>query len=403
MTEDRFVKDEEYKELRPANIYDVAANETWLEDMARQGYRLIRMTGWSGVFEKTEPFSCRYRMQPLPKKEKAPLPEVIEAYRELGWEYAGTVPETFHVWRCQDPAAVELDTDPVVQGMGYRYLKGKMLRESAVSAFLLAVLAVCAFLVFRAETPLLDTLESMPGRVLMGEIGACLLVVLLICQVRSMRHLLRSLNAGIPLDRPKPYRWQKWLARGLVVCFAYVLVITPLLGSLSTMDGGSLAGGWDAGDSYHVPKDGVVYVDLSDLEGAEYTDFWNCRTKIHELCPRMYWTTQLSLGPVEEEPQPGDSLPVLSSVETTYYRMLTAGLARQLAKELTQRRIASLGVDGHPALTAVETEDLDGLWWGEDRYYQFAVALLGRQVLFVQYEGDTDLRQEGPYFASLLA
>ena len=36
MTEDRFVKDEEYKELRPANIYDVAANETWLEDMARQ-------------------------------------------------------------------------------------------------------------------------------------------------------------------------------------------------------------------------------------------------------------------------------------------------------------------------------------------------------------------------------
>ena len=28
--------------------------------------------------------------------------------------------------------------------------------------------------------------------------------------------------------------------------------------------------------------------------------------------------------------------------------------------------------------------------------------LLGRQVLFVQYEGDSDLRQEGAYFASLL-
>ena len=398
MTEDRFVKDEEYKELRPANIYDVAANETWLEDMARQGYRLIRMTGWSGVFEKTEPFSCRYRMQPLPKKEKAPPPEMIEAYRELGWEYAGTVPETFHVWRCQDPAAPELDTDPVVQGMGYRYLKGKMLRESAVSALLLAVLLAFAFLAFRAETPLLDTLESMPGRVLMGEIGACLLVVLLICQVRSMRRLLRSLNAGIPLDRPKPYRRQKWLARGLAVCFAYVLVITPLLGSLSTMDGGSLAGGWDAGDSYHVPKDGVVYVDLTDLENAEHTEFWECQTRIHELCPRMYWTRQLSL-------EGGDkaSRQVLSSVETTYYRMLTAGLAQQLAEELTQRRIASLGVDGHPALTAVETDDLDGLGWGEDRYYQFAVARLGRQVLFVQYEGDTDLRQEGAYFASLLA
>ena len=34
MTEERFVKDAEYKELRPANAYDVAANESWLEDMA---------------------------------------------------------------------------------------------------------------------------------------------------------------------------------------------------------------------------------------------------------------------------------------------------------------------------------------------------------------------------------
>ena len=47
----------------------MAANETWLEDMARQGYRLVGMTGWSGVFEKAEPFTCRYRMQPLSKKE----------------------------------------------------------------------------------------------------------------------------------------------------------------------------------------------------------------------------------------------------------------------------------------------------------------------------------------------
>lgn len=58
-------------------------------------------------------------------------------------------------------------------------------------------------------------------------------------------------------------------------------------------------------------------------------------------------------------------------------------------------------MDGHPALTAVEADVLDGFWWGEDQYYQFAVARLGRQVLFVQYEGDTDLRTEEAYLASL--
>lgn len=393
---------EEYKELRPANAYDVAANETWLEDMAREGYRLVGMTAWRGVFEKTEPFTCRYRMQPLPKKEAAPPPEVTEAYRDLGWEYAGTIRGAFHVWRCEDPAAPELDTDPVVQGMGYRYLKGKMLRDGVWSVFLLAVLAALYVLLPTVtSTPLLDSLETIPGRVLSGAVGSILLAALAVSEVYSIGRLLRSLNAGIPLDRPRPYRRQKWLARGLVLCLGYVW-IAGFLGGGRTIDGGSLSRGWDAGDSHFVPKAGVVYVDLAGLEGAEDTEFFECRTKIHALCPRMYFTRQLSLDSVEEEPQPGGSYPVRSSVETTYYRMLTEGLAGRLTEELIQRRIASFGVDGHPELAAVQTEGLDGFWWGEDRYYQFAVARLGRQVLFIQYEGDSDLRQAGAYFAALL-
>lgn len=398
MTEERFVKDAQYKELRPANVYDVAANETWLEDMARQGYRLVGMTGWSGVFEKAEPFTCRYRMQPLFKKEKRPPEEMVEAYRELGWEYAGTIPETFHVWCCQDPAVPELDTDPVVQGMGYRYLRRKMRKDLISSVLLLVVLAaLCVFLPGMASTPLLDTVEQfVPGQLTVGTLAAILLVVLMTSQMRSMRRLLRFLDAGIPLERSRPYRHQKWLARTLAVALGITFIL-HFLGGFSTIDGGSLKEGWDAGDSYHNPGSSVVYVDLADLEGAERTESWRCRTKVQELCPRMYETRQRSLGVGK-----GDSYPVESWVETTYYRLLTAGLARQLAEELTQRRIASFGVDGHPALAAVETDDLDGLWWGEDRYYQFAVALLGRQVLFVQYEGETDLRTAGDYLAGLL-
>ena len=85
-----------------------------------------------------------------------------------------------------------------------------------------------------------------------------------------------------------------------------------------------------------------------------------------------------------------------------YKRQLTEGLARRLVKELSRGRTASLGVYGHPALVAAETDGLDEFWWGEDRYYQFVLARLGRQVLFLQYEGETDLRQEGAYFTSLL-
>lgn len=399
MTEERFVKDAQYKELRPANVYDVAANETWLEDMARQGYRLVGMTGWSGVFEKAEPCACRYRMQPLFKKEKRPPEEMVEAYRELGWEYAGTIPGTFHVWRCEDPTAPELDTDPVVQGMGYRYLRRKMHRNIVLDLVLLTVLAGEYLLLSGlASTPLLDTLEDFaPGQLTAGTLAAVLVVALMVCQVLSMRRLLRFLCTGIPLERPRPYRHQKWLARVLAVALGWMLFLHFFSG-FSTMNGSSLKEGWDAGDSYHDPGSGVVYVDLAALEGAEKTEFWGCRTKVQELCPRMYRITQLSLEKGEKT-----SRQVLSSVETSYYRLLTEGLARQLAKELIQARSGYMGTSAHDDLAPVETAELDGLWWlQKDDGTQYAVARLGRQVLLVEYKGETDLRTAGDYLAGLL-
>ena len=390
---------QEYKELRPANIYDVAANETWLEDMARKGYRLIRMTNWSGVFVKDEPKPSRYRMQPLSRKEQQPEEAQVEAYRELGWEYAGTITGCFHVWRCDAPAAPELDTDPVVQGMGYGYLKRKTLRESVIAILLLMLLAAAALLAFAAETPVLTTVEDfVPGEWTCRILSGVLITVLIICQMKSMVTLLRSLNAGVPLRRPRPYRLQKWLARGLVF-FWFGWFVLSILGSGHGITGGSLDGGWDAGDSHHVPKAGVVYVDLVDLEGAEETDFWGCYTKVQELCPRMYETSQLSL-----EPGDGVTRQVLASAETTYYRMLTKGLARKLAEEMTRMRPASMGVSYHDTLEPVETQaELDGFWWSQKEMgTQHALALLDRQVLLVEYEGETDLRTAGEYFYNLL-
>ena len=402
MTQEQSLEMQSCKELRPANVYDIAANETWLEDLARQGWRLTGMTGWNGVFQRAEPAVCRYRMQPLSRKEKAPPEDVIELYAALGWEYVCTLAGRFHIWRCDDPEKPELDTDPVVQGMGYRYLKKRMVWDTIQTGVLFLVLVGLYAWGFQIRgTPLLDALNNPPGELAAGAGAYGLALFLMLCQIRSMGRLLRSLRAGVALKRPKPYRRQKWLARGLLACVVLFLGL-GFLGSLRNIRGSSLAGGWDTGDSRHVPKAGVVYVDLRDLEGAEQTEFWSCRTKVHELCPRLHETRQLSLGEGEGPLRPGDSYPVLSSAETTHYRLLTEGLARRLTRELSRGRTASLGVYGHPALTAAETDGLDELWWGEDRYYQFLLARLGRQVLFLRYEGETDLRQAGAYFTALL-
>ena len=54
-----------YTELRPLNIYDVAANEIWLEDMSRQGYHLKDFGNFNGVFQRGEPAERRWKKRIL--------------------------------------------------------------------------------------------------------------------------------------------------------------------------------------------------------------------------------------------------------------------------------------------------------------------------------------------------
>lgn len=393
-----FVPNERYKELRPAGVYAVAANETWLEDMARQGYFLVDMTGWEGVFEQAEPRECRYRMSPMRKKEKRPRPELLEAYAELGWHYAASLRGTFHIWRCDDPAVPELDTDPVVQAEGYRHLEKRLRRQRLWDIlWSLALLGFCFWAVFVLDTPgsyLLHAIRELaPGRILLGTAVVLLGLVLLFQDRRARLRLLRTLAEGIPLARPAPYGRQKWLARvlvGLSVC----LFLLMILGDGRSITGDSLATGWDIRlEDGALPKK-VVYVDLARLETAEGTpQLFQAETKVHELAPRMYVVWQYMDLPDGTQ----------ASVESAYYRLWTPGMAKAVAEELTAARPGSLGVSPHGELLAAQAPELDGFWWvRSDVGVQTVVALLGREVLEVRYEGPADLRDRGAVFAAVL-
>ena len=79
---------ETWRDARPAFLGDVAAAETWLEDWAAKGYRLVGFRGMNGVFVKDELKTCRYRLEPLARKEKPPT--------RIGWRstvrWAGCMP-----------------------------------------------------------------------------------------------------------------------------------------------------------------------------------------------------------------------------------------------------------------------------------------------------------------------
>ena len=216
-------------EFRPSCLYDIAAMETWMEDLAKQGeYVSVITGGFRSQFTEGEPGSWRYRLEPVRRGEKEPDPERRETYREFGWEYVTTLKKWYHVWRTDDPAARELDTDPAVQAEAYSRLRRR--QRWKIVADTIGLCAVAALLIWNwnlTETPLLSLVRNMEMPFLI------LLPVLLIglaAIVYDMFRLRRELNrlrAGEALRRPAPYRAQQRLAGFLWLLSLVCLFLPP--------------------------------------------------------------------------------------------------------------------------------------------------------------------------------
>lgn len=390
---------EEMRETCLYSLFDVAAAETWLEDRAREGWRFRETRSWKAVFDRAEPQACRYRLQPLGKKKETISPERREVYESLGWQYVTVMQGLFHVWRCEDPIAPELDTDPVVQAEGYRYLKRRMLRSALVELGFLVLLTGMLIWQWTSEAPLLYTLEELPGRMLLRQVWLWLILVLEARELLGMRRVLRTLRAGVPLSRPRPYRLQQWLQRAAVAMAFLVLVVYPFMDmGYSFTD---QFHGWDVLDKSGVPKAEAVYWELSETEDlVEEPIYWEAETKIHELASRMYYVREY--GDLEDD--------LLAAAITTYYGMRTEGLGRQLAGEVREE-FASRG--GREALVQHTADGLDEFWWSREIEpeagfvdvaggLQYVVARKGGQVIAVEYRGRTDLRTQTDYLVELL-
>ena len=120
--------------LMPMNVYDVAAQQARLEDLAARGWFYV--PSWIlfrlASFERGKPKAVRYRLEPAGKKEKCPDWERRDTYRALGWEYVDTIGKTMHLWRCDDPEAPELHTDPETEARAYDRLS----RQEKISRYL---------------------------------------------------------------------------------------------------------------------------------------------------------------------------------------------------------------------------------------------------------------------------
>lgn len=240
------------KKWVPCELYDITGLEDWLNGMAAQGYALGEWPGFFFIgrvpfYEDPSAVRARYRLEP-PKDliSGVELQERAANYRELGWSFVTKIGSLYAIYRCDDPDAPDLYTDPQSLGWAMKRLMGRQWLA-------LAVLLLWLALVFRDEWKQLFTAPAIismnlvlndlliPLYILMAATAAGI-VIEHILRLRFFRRMKKRLAQG---EWPRVGRRrypERWRFLGSAAFFAAVLVLVvsiPAFGLLAsdTLDG----------------------------------------------------------------------------------------------------------------------------------------------------------------------
>ena len=126
--------------ILPYYVYQVDAIESWLDEQAKKGLFLTDVRSRLTMdFKKGDPRPVRYRIDVKQNPGTYGQKERIADYREFGWEYVCELAGDLDIYRCDDPAAPELNTD---EEMLHEVLDKKLKSQIIWSIVLLCVIPV---------------------------------------------------------------------------------------------------------------------------------------------------------------------------------------------------------------------------------------------------------------------
>ena len=365
--------------LAPAMGFDTPAVQAWLEDRAAQGQFLERY-GWLCDFTPGEPEAVRYRLEPLARQEKAPDGHRRELFEELGWQYVCTVRKSWHIWRCDDPDAPELFTDPETEGAAYLYLLQRGSR--AMRWMWSAAAAILALLVwnFCSGPYLLNAVDHWtPWWITVVEwLDVAALIPVAIYAYQVFHRYIRALKLGLPQPHRGPYRRARAMSMVLVV-FWSVLILTRVASILQPS-----SHPLEPVETFDRPVPCVTLSELGDAPANRTPE----ALRIQNFTARESWWVS------EGGSRGSDPVFVLAK----YYRMWLPFQAERMAKAWVEQ---SAGWKGE--LEALSHPDLDGAWLLHfESGGQTLLVRQGTQLLEYQYDGELDLGEKLDVFAAAL-
>lgn len=319
----------------PCPVLDLEAMQTWLEDMALDGYLL---KGWDRgrhrfAFYSIEPLPTRYRLIPVSDPIEAwnvrPEEGFVSIMETFGWEYVCSN-DSVHIFRTYDEDAREIHTDPAIQTqqirqMGWRILKTALIWLAIPLVYLLVVY------VFGGRDHFWQSLllDSAGIQIILAYFVA-IAVVRSAGELRQLCPLYKRLKQG---DAPiKRKDWKK-KAPAYRMAFRIYPVLLALL-ALAVVIG--RAAYWDAAAYQPLPPVGTELpfasvADMakdSDVRSAERMDDVNdMRNWSHILSPVNFdWSEIVEV--VDRDGNEG-----LVSLRVRYYEPRFAWLAECLTEE----------------------------------------------------------------------
>lgn len=218
------------RKLTPATTFDFAAMETWLSDMAEDGWIPVDFRGEKVKFQQAEPQKRSYRIAIPRYFDTQPTAKQLEEYHQLGWEFICTYRSKGYLLAnitehpqepYTDPAVQKKNIEELYQEERYLYLAGMVL---GTLFFVGLGLLTWHYL----GRNIID-----PNWVLefYGPILFLLLAVFNFYELRLLKKLKTELEQGNPVEHEKDYTRKLELSKisNLISTAANVLVILVLV------------------------------------------------------------------------------------------------------------------------------------------------------------------------------
>ncbi len=125
---------------------DLRSFENYFEEMSKKGLHLVNFRNGSAEFESGIGRSVRYRIIPIDTEKLWPDVEMIDHFRENGWESVCPYNGYFHIFSASDEDSPELHTDISAEKNAYGNIFRRM-KSNSVRNFVLFAIACLLYVV----------------------------------------------------------------------------------------------------------------------------------------------------------------------------------------------------------------------------------------------------------------